>query len=126
MKPFRYALDPLCLACCVLYAGNRWLVKPHVTSVFLHGYFNDMLLIPCALPFILWFQRKLKLRQHDHAPDAVDIIFHLLIWSVLFEWIGPHIMNVTGDPWDVVAYTVGAVVAWAWWNRRRLQLAPTT
>jgi hypothetical protein len=122
MKRFRYALDPLCIACCVLYVVNRWLVKPVTTSVFLHGYFNDSLMIPCALPFLLWVQRKFGLRQNDAAPDAKEILFHLVIWSVLFEWIGPHIMNVTGDVWDVVAYTGGAVLAWAWWNRTQLRV----
>ncbi len=123
MKPFRYALDPLCVACCALYVVNRWLIKPHVASVFLHGYFNDMLLIPCALPIILWMQRKVGLRKTDAMPDVTEILFHLVIWSVLFEWIGPHIMRTTGDIWDVVVYTVGAIVAWAWWNRRQLKVA---
>lgn len=123
MKSFRYALDPLCIFCCALYALNRWVVKPHVSSRFLHGHFNDSLLIPCALPIILWMQRKVGLRKNDNAPDVLEILFHLVIWSVLFEWIGPHIMNVTGDIFDVVAYTAGAVVAWAWWNRRSLKLA---
>jgi hypothetical protein len=123
MKPFRYGLDWLCVACCGLYALNRWVLKPLTTSVFLHGYFNDMLLIPCALPMILWAQRKFGLRQNDAVPDAKEILFHLVIWSVLFEWMGPHIMHVTGDVWDIVAYTAGAVMAWAWWNRAQLRLA---
>lgn len=78
--------------------------------------------MPCALPFVLWFQRKLHLRQSDDAPDGMEILFHLVIWSILFEWIGPHIMHVTGDVWDVVAYTAGAVIAWGWWNRQQLRL----
>ncbi|MDB6057019.1 MAG: hypothetical protein JWO95_863 [Verrucomicrobiales bacterium] len=123
MKQFRYALDPLCLACCALYALNRWILKPHVDSVFLHGYFNDMLLIPCALPIILWMQRKVGLRKTDAPPDLAEILFHLVVWSVLFEAIGPHIMNTTGDIWDVVVYTIGAFVAWVWWNRRELKPA---
>lgn len=123
MKPFRYALDPLCIACCAFYAVNRWVIKPHVTSVFLHGYFNDMLLIPCALPILLWAQRKLGLRKTDATPDLAEILFHLVIWSVLFEAIGPHIMHTTGDIWDVVVYTIGAFVAWAWWNRGELKPA---
>jgi hypothetical protein len=124
MKQFRYAFDPLCVACCVLYALNRWILKPHIASVFLHGYFNDVLLIPCALPMMLWIQRQFGLRKTDAAPDAPEILFHLVIWSILFEWIGPHIMRVTGDPLDAVAYTAGAIVAWLWWNRGSLRLVP--
>ncbi len=123
MNRFRYASDPLCVASCVLYCVNRWLLKPHIASTFLHGYFNDTLLIPAALPFVLWFQRKLRLRQSDNAPDWTEILFHLVIWSVLFEWIGPHIMHVTGDPWDVVAYFAGGLLAWTWWNRKQFKIA---
>ncbi|MGZ5544820.1 MAG: hypothetical protein ACXWIU_09100, partial [Limisphaerales bacterium] len=68
-------------------------------------------------------QRRVGLRKSDAVPDASEILFHLVIWSVLFEWIGPHFMRTTGDVWDVVVYTVGAIVAWAWWNRRELKVA---
>src|SRR3954469_2013908 len=105
MQRFRYLADPLFLLCCVAYALNRWLVKPHVDSAFLHGYFNDLLLIPCALPPVLWLQRQLGLRQHDQRPQFVETLFHLGVWSVLFELIGPHLIKyATGDPMDAVAY----------------------
>lgn len=87
-------------------------------SVFLRGYFNDVLLIPCALPLVLWLHRRLGLRAHDAAPQWGEIFFHLVVWSVLFEAIGPHIMRgVTGDPWDVVAYCAGGIVSGWWWRR---------
>ena len=123
MKTFGYWRDPLFLTTCALYAANRWLVKPHVHSPFLRGQFNDCLLIPCALPLVLWLQRQFGLRGHDEAPSGGEILFHLVIWSVLFEVIGPHLMRVTGDVWDVVAYSAGGVIAWRWW-RWRAQAAP--
>jgi len=116
VKPFRYWRDPLFLAGCAGYALNRWLVKPHMHSPFLHGQFNDLLLIPCALPLVLWLQRRLGLRKHDASPTPGEIAFHLVIWSVLFEVIGPHIMRVTGDPLDVLAYVIGGVLAGIWWQ----------
>lgn len=116
MKAFRYWRDPLCLISCALYALNRWGVKPHVHSPFLRGQFDDLLLIPCALPLVLWLQRKLGLRKHDAPPTAGEIIFHLVVWSVLFEVIGPHLLRVTGDPLDVLAYVAGGVVAALWWQ----------
>ena len=118
MKRFGYWRDPLCLAACAFYAVNRWLVKPHVHSPFLRGQFNDCLLIPCALPLVLWLQRQLGLRSHDEYPLPGEILFHLVIWSVLCEVIGPHLMRVTGDVRDVAAYTCGALVAWLWWRSR--------
>ena len=35
VRPFRYALDPLCLSACLCYAINRWLIKPVCTWPFL-------------------------------------------------------------------------------------------
>lgn len=123
---FLYLRDRLFLLACGLYALNRWLLKPHLANRFLHNQFNDTLLIPCALPPLLMVQRRLGLRQMDGAPTAGEVTFHLLIWSILFEMIGPHIMRGTvGDPWDVVAYAAGAICAWLWWQRPRLPRATT-
>jgi len=121
VKPFEYLGDRLFLAGCCLYALNRWILKPHVHSAFLHDHFNDVLLIPCALPVVLWFQRLGKLRSHDAAPTAGEICFHLVVWSLLFEWLRPHLIrHAVGDPWDVVAYIGGGLLAGLWWNRQRL------
>jgi hypothetical protein len=87
----------------------------------LHNHFNDLLLIPCALPPLLWVQRRLGLRDHDRVPSAGELILYLSVWSILFEAIGPHIMRWTvGDPLDVLAYVGGAVLAGAWWHRASL------
>ena len=121
MKRFRYVLDPLCLGGCALYALNRWGVKPHTHLALFQFWFNDVLLIPCALPPMLQVHRWLDLRTHDLAPTGGEILGHLAVWSVWFEWIGPHWMrHVTGDPLDVLAYAIGALMAGAWWHRRRL------
>src|SRR3954469_25552592 len=108
MGRFRYAGDPLFIFCCAAYAVNRWALKPHSHSAFLHGYFNDLLLIPCALPLALWIQRRCGARGHDEFPSAGEVLFHLTIWSVLFEVIGPRLMlHATGDALDVLAYSAG-------------------
>lgn len=116
MKSFGYFRDPLFLTGCALYALNRWVLKPHFHSPFLRGQFNDCLLIPCALPVILWLQRRLHLRPTDEFPTTEEVVFHLVVWSVLFEGIGPHIMRTTGDIRDVAAYAAGALVALVWWR----------
>jgi hypothetical protein len=121
VRPFGYLRDPLCLVSCVAYAVNRWLLKPRVHSPFLHDHFNDLLLIPCALPVLLLMERWLKLRPHDLPPTPGEIALYLVVWSILFEVIGPHIMRrAVGDPWDVVAYVVGGVLAGVWWHRHLL------
>lgn len=120
MKPFRYAVDPLCITCCGLYAANRWLWMPNLHSRFMRGHFNNLLLIPCALPVILWLQRQLGWRNTDETPTLADVLFHLAIWSVLFEAIGPHLLRTTGDIYDVLAYAAGAFIALLWWRTGRI------
>lgn len=119
VKPFSYWRDPACWLGGLLYAVSRWTLKPHVDSVFLISHFNDLLLIPCALPIFLFIQRKLRWRLHDEPPTAGEILGHLLVWSVLFEVVGPHIMRTVGDVRDVLAYCAGAAVAALWWHRTR-------
>jgi hypothetical protein len=122
MKPFGYCGDPLFLIAGALYGLNRWWVLPEVHSTFLHGQFNDCLLIPCALPVLLWLQRRLGLREHDRFPSAREIVFHVAVWSVLFEGIGPFVLPVTRDIWDVGAYAIGGLLAWGWWRRQEQSL----
>lgn len=117
MKRFRYALDPLCLAAGAAYAVNRWLVPVALKGPFLRGHFADLLLIPAALPLMLWVQRCLGLRVSDHRPDWREIVLHLVAWSAAAEWIGPHLFSrATGDWWDVAAYAAGAAGAMVWWG----------
>ena len=114
-------MDPLFLLSSSLYALNRWGLKPRLHNAFLHDHFNDLLLIPCALPPLLLIQRWLRLRQDDQVPKVGEIALYLLVWSILFEVIGPIIMPWTvGDPWDVMAYVVGGVLAGLWWHRDAL------
>ena len=116
MKRFGYVFDPVFLVGCALYALNRWLIKPHCDIAFFHNWFNDVLLIPCALPPVLLTHRWLGLRWHDQPPTAAEVAAHWAGWSVLFEVIGPWIIPTTGDPWDVVAYGCGALIASACWR----------
>jgi hypothetical protein len=120
MRRFLYWCDPLFGLACAAYGMNRRVVKPHVHAGFFHSYFNDLWLIPCALPILLWLHRRLGLRTHDNVPELSDIFLHLVFWSLLFELIGPHfIAHTTSDPFDMLAYAAGAVVAGLWWHRER-------
>lgn len=116
MKCFGYVFDPLFILCCGLYATNRWLIKPHTQIAFFHNWFNDILLIPCALPLVLLAQRRLGLRAHDRPPTLSEVVGHVVGWSILFEVIGPHIMRTVGDPWDAAAYAAGGAAAFVFWH----------
>ena len=128
LKTFGYLRDRLFLASCLLYAANRWVLKPHVHNFFIHGYFDDVLLIArCALPPLLLMQRWLGLRKDDRLPTAGEIALNLVVWSILFEVIGPHIFRwTTGDPWgrggctSLAGFWPGALVASGDAGSRRL------
>jgi hypothetical protein len=117
MSRFDYLLDQLFLVAAGGYGLNRWLLKPLIPSPFLHGHFNDLLLIPAALPVVLWVQRLVGLRNHDLSPSWAEMGLHLVVWSVICELIGPRILHRgTADVWDVVAYAAGGLAACLWWN----------
>ncbi|MEP6662335.1 MAG: hypothetical protein ABJC04_01610 [Verrucomicrobiota bacterium] len=120
MRRFAYCQDPIFLLGSAAYSVNRWWIKPHFHNRFFRGHFNDLWLIPCALPLLLWIHRRLGWRTHDEPPHFFEIFLHLVLWSLLFEWIGPKfISGTTADIWDAAAYTAGALLAALWWNRYR-------
>jgi hypothetical protein len=120
MPRFRYFRDALFLTSCVAYGINRCFIKPLVAPGFMMFHFNDLWLIPCVLPPVLWLHQRLGLRAKDLPPQPGEIAGHLVFWSLLFEWIIPHFTpGAAGDPADVVAYAAGALIAGLWWTRQR-------
>ena len=125
VKAFGYWSDPLFIVASVAYALNRWMLKPLLAIPFLRGHFNDLLLIPAALPLVLWLQRKFNLRHDDSAPEWREIGLHVLVWSLICEVIGPMLLHRgTADVWDVVAYVAGGIAAGIWWNRTPSRSSP--
>ena len=119
MKPYGYARDPVCWIACLLYALNRWAVPAAWKGPFLHGHCNDVLFIPAALPLMLWVERRLGLRREDTPPRWGEVLYHLAVWSLAAEVVGPRVFpHATGDIWDVVDYAAGAAVALVIWSRR--------
>jgi hypothetical protein len=117
VKRFGYLRDPLCLLACASYAVNRWLVPLALKGIFLRGYFADCLLIPAALPPMLWVQRQLKLRPDDRPPAWREIALHVVVWSIAAEVIAPHLFaRAHGDPWDIAAYAAGALLSGFIWQ----------
>lgn len=118
MKRFGYLRDPLCVAACLLYVLNRGWLRGHVGGEFLTGYFNDLLLIPAALPPVLWLQRQLGVRAEDGPPRWGEIGLHVAAWSFVAEGLAPLVLaRATGDWGDVLAYAAGALVAGLWWRQ---------
>jgi hypothetical protein len=120
VKCFRYGADPLCVAACALYALNRFAIKPQTGAGFFHNHFNDVLLIPAALPWLLWISRLLGWRRDDLPPTWREVAVHAVLWALICEGFGPRVFAHLGtaDWLDVAAYFCGAVPAWFFWNRR--------
>jgi hypothetical protein len=122
MSRYGYWRDPLFVLASAGYALNRWELKPRLAWPFLHAHFNDLLLIPAALPVVLWLQRRLQLRPHDQPPSGAEILLHLSVWSLICEFIGPYYLHFgTADVWDLAAYAVGGLAAFLWWNRPQVK-----
>ena len=122
-RRFRYAADPLCLLCVGAYVWNRiWSPSEDLHWLFA-SYFGDFLLIPCALPVLLWLQRKLRLRSHDQFPSLKETAATCGLWSLLFEGVFPYELGLgVSDAADVVAYVAGAMVAALWWSAARRRM----
>ena len=116
LKSFVFYRDWAFWVGCTAYSTNRWVLKPHLPSIFLRAHFNDVWLIPCALPVVLWLHERFGWRVAG-PPTVGEIAAHLVGWSVLFEWAGPHYLPwATADAWDVACYAAGALLAWGWWR----------
>ncbi|MEC8253358.1 MAG: hypothetical protein VX044_09105 [Planctomycetota bacterium] len=120
-RRFAYWREPLWLMAAALYACNSVWWKPCAAdpTSFIHCYFGDVLCLPVLLPVALWLQRGLRLRAHDGAPTVSEWLGHWALWSFCFEVLGPAVPalapGAVSDPWDVVAYGCGGILAaWCW------------
>jgi hypothetical protein len=116
--PWSAGRDAICWGALVAYTVNRWVVEPRVVSAFIDGHFNDLLLIPAALPWVLQAQSWLGWRPERLPPQPGETLLHLVVWGVVCEGIGPRWLGRgTADGWDVVCYAAGAALAQWWWCR---------
>ena len=127
MNRFGYLHDRLFGFSLAAYAVNRLVVLPHLTGFFhlhmhwvwpfLHSHLDDLLLIPAALPVVLWIQRFTGLRSHDRPPGWLEMFSHLAIWSVMCKIVGPFYCHIgVADPWDVLFFAGGGIAACLLWN----------
>lgn len=127
--PYRYLRDPLFVICFLVYGLHRWLAACDLSTPLLRGYLNDLICIPFWVPIMVWIIRKLGLREHDAPPNSIEVVTPLLIICVLFEVVIPAQrawpVPTIADPYDILAYCVGAlaaVVFWKWHYRQRQSL----
>jgi hypothetical protein len=132
MNRFNFLQDRLFQISMAAYALNRLFIRPYLAGFFqshvpwawpfLHSHFDDLLLMPAALPVVLWIQHQAGLRQHDRPPGWREMAAHLAVWSVMCKIVGPLCLHLgAADPWDVLFFTAGGIAACLWWNRPLLR-----
>src|SRR5271170_6666617 len=99
MRRFGYLHDRLFLLALGMYALNRLVILPHFGFLirsrfpwswsFLHSHLDDVLMMPAALPVVLWIQRQLIWRTHDEPPGWDEMAGHLAVWSLMCKVVGP-------------------------------------
>ncbi len=63
--------------------------------------------MPIAIPLMFAAFYYTKLRQTPF-PNLIELMLHLIIWSTIFEVIGPQFLNKgVGDIYDVICYVIG-------------------
>ena len=128
MTRFGYLADRLMQLALAAYALNRFAVLPHLAGFlprrapwlwqFLHSHFDDFLMMPAALPVVLWLQRLTGLRRHDQPPGWLEMFAHLAVWTVMAKIVGPFwLHHGAADVWDVPFFAAGGVLACLWWRR---------
>ena len=117
---FLYLRDPLFLTALVLFLVNRWLLKPLVAGGFVHNHFNDLLCVPLFVPIVVLIARLCRARPHNGPPELYEILLPLFVWSIQYEILFPQFAytskGVTGDPLDILWYTIGASISALWWQ----------
>ena len=117
-RNFGYISDPLFVLCIVIYITNKWIIlgSGSVVNTFQLNYLNDVLLVPCCIPILLYFVDRLGHRVAT-PPTITEIVVCLILWSVILEYVGPKFLSRgTADPLDVVAYWSGGIVSWFLWK----------
>ncbi len=114
---YRPLKDAVFLAAMGLFLLNQAVLKPLIGEGFVQFHWNDLLLVPCAMPLVVWLHQVCGLREGGCAPTFAEIAGHLVIWAVLFEFLGPRLMvHPVGDWKDVACYWLGGIVAWLFWS----------
>lgn len=116
---YHFWRDPVCLGSWLLYVVNRFALIPLFAAYipFLREHLDDSLLIPAALPPLLWVRTVCGLRPSQGVPSWREIVFWTALSSLFFEYLGPrYLHHSVGDWGDVVVYWVGGILAGLIWN----------
>lgn len=84
---------------------NNYGVHPFITN-----HVNDIIVIPIIGTIalhVLWLVK----RNYELRIGVLSLLSLVILYSVYFEYYLPqHTVRYTGDIWDVVCYSAGAVI----------------
>jgi hypothetical protein len=110
--------QPIFWGSALLLLSHQLLQKVFLIKIpFIDAYLDDFLAMPFMLSLFLieqyfWQRRTTKL-------TAFEITIFTIIFAVFFEEIIPKFnANYTKDYWDYLAYGLGSLMFWLWFNRR--------
>lgn len=117
---YKFLLDPIFLISILLYSINKSLLifTSYLNKIsLLTGYFNDLLLIPCVLPLLIFIINKLGFRSYKYSPQTSEVIITISIVVIICEFIGPFILiKGTYDLVDILAYSLGGLISLILWK----------
>jgi hypothetical protein len=90
-----------------LYLVIRWMRSVHFGPEFLHFYGGDILFVPIlmtSVKIVKW------LFNFSFGVNKIEVAIAVVYSSIVFEWLLPNEgTNFVGDPFDILAYTFGAL-----------------
>ena len=93
-------------------------------SGWMDRHWNDLWMLPCALPLILSLYGALGMRAHALRVTGGEILWHGLLWGFMAEFIGPLLFDhAVSDLWDLLAYALGGFLMFFRWHCTELRFS---
>jgi hypothetical protein len=103
---------------CGLYLALKATRSSALRLPIVHDYLADFLCMPVVMGIALAILRRWVSRDEGSTLSSALMVGTVLLYSFLFEYWFPSISpNFTADPWDVLAYALGAVAFHVFLNR---------
>jgi hypothetical protein len=118
-KAYKYYRDPVFVISIISYSINKLLLISHRSfeSSFMKNYFNDIFVVPCLLPILIYCIARMKLRNKYSGPLLIEIFLFVSVISLTCEILGPFFLNKgVYDPNDIIAYLLGGMISWFIWR----------
>lgn len=108
----------------VVFTLNQLIERADYHIPWVHSYLDDILCPGIVLGLALFFQQQVTFRNSAYQFGWGHALFFVFWYSLLFEGLFPlYDTRHHSDPWDVLAYALGAVFFMRWGNKRTKSVA---